>query len=115
MYRHLKDNEAEAMEMPVIGQQDGSSDYGSDFTPDEEEILKSLLPQTLEQDDGPNRDPDLLLKDIEDEEGPRGARVLRRQGWQSQKSPPLLFSKPRATIQLDSDNKRSTDSTFRAT
>lgn len=93
--------------MPITEQQDGFSDYGSDFTPDEEEILNALLHQTTEQDDGPNRDPDLLLKDIEDEKGPRGAKVPRRQGQQSQDSPPLSLSKTRVTIQFDGDNNRS--------
>ncbi|KAL9065013.1 MAG: hypothetical protein Q9161_008505 [Pseudevernia consocians] len=93
--------------MPVTDQQDGISDYGSDFTPDEEEILNALLYQTPQQDDGPNRDPDLLLKDIKDEEGPRGARVFRRQGQQFQDYPPLPLFKTRITIQLDGDNNSS--------
>ena len=100
--------------MPVTDQQDGISDYGSDFTPDEEEILNALLYQAPQQDDGPNRDPDLLLKDIKDEEGPRGARVFRRQGQQFQDHPPLPFFKTRITIQLDGDNNSSANSTFRA-
>lgn len=97
------------MDMPVADQQDGFSDYGSEFTPDEEEILNGLLHQSPEQDDGPNRDPDFLLKDLKDEEGPRGARILRRQGQQSQEYPPLPLSKTRFTIQLDGDNNRSAD------
>ena len=52
-----------------------ASEYGSDFTPDEEEILHSLLQQapsaTLTED------LSLVLKDIEDNESPRGARVPR--------------------------------------
>lgn len=100
------------MDMPITDQQDGFSDYGSDFTPDEEEILNALLHQTTEQDDGPNRDPDLLLKDIEDEKGPRGAKVPRRQGQQSQDSPPLSLSKTRVAIQFDGDKNRSANSTF---
>ncbi|KAL8925345.1 MAG: hypothetical protein Q9172_002276 [Xanthocarpia lactea] len=51
------------------------SEYGSDFTPDEEEILHSLLQQahsaTLTED------LSLVLKDIEDNESPRGARLPR--------------------------------------
>lgn len=54
---------------------DVASEYGSDFTPDEEEILQSLLLQApaarLTDDHG------LVLKDIEDNESPRGARVPR--------------------------------------
>ena len=102
------------MDVPVTDQQDGLSDYGSDFTPDEEEVLNALLHQAPEQlqDDGPNRDPDILLKDIENEQGPRGARVPRHQGQQSQKYIPLPLSETRITIQLDGDNNRSANSTF---
>ncbi|KAL8871517.1 MAG: hypothetical protein Q9174_002670, partial [Haloplaca sp. 1 TL-2023] len=53
-------------------EQDEVSDYGSDFTPDEEEILRSLLQQTP-----PTiaTDPDLVLNDLEDNEGPEGAKA----------------------------------------
>lgn len=95
------------MDLSAADQQDEFSDYGSDFTPDQEEILNALLHQTPEQDDGPNTDPDLLLKDIEDAEGPRGARMPHRQGQQSQECPPLPVSKTMATIRLEGDNNRS--------
>lgn len=53
--------------------EDGSSDYGSDFTPDEEDILSRLLqlqqrPPKLISDVGP------LLADIEDEGKPQLSR-----------------------------------------
>lgn len=57
---------------------DATSDYGSDFTPDEEEILSSLLqraPAAHFEDTG------LLIKDIEDNESSRGARVPRTYPW----------------------------------
>ena len=109
--RYLDNNEAEAMDVPVTDQQDGLSDYGSDFTPEEEEILNALLHQAPEQvpDDGPNGDPDLLLKGIGNEEGPRGAKVPRRQGQQSKEYPSLPLSE---TIRIDDDNNRSANSTF---
>jgi len=69
------------MEGLVTHRQDAASDYGSDFTPDEEDILNALLKQPPDQPpdlDNPNRDTDLLLKDIEEDEGPRGARLPRR-------------------------------------
>ncbi|KAL8946595.1 MAG: hypothetical protein Q9222_007031, partial [Ikaeria aurantiellina] len=56
-------------------EQDGASDYGSDFTPDEEQILQSLLQQTPINT---AQYPDLSLKDIESDESPQGARVPRR-------------------------------------
>ena len=99
------------MDMPVTGQHDGFSDYGSDFSAGEEEILNGLLHQSPEQDDGPNRDPDLLLQDIVYEEGPRGARVPRRQNYQPQVHSPLLLHRSRLAIHLDSDNNLSANST----
>lgn len=80
----------------------GTSDYGSDFTPDEEEILNALLHPVPEQDDNPNSDSNLVLKDIEDEQGHRGARVPYSHGPQSQAYPPLPVSKTRDAVQLDS-------------
>ena len=100
------------MDTTVADRQDGLSDYGSDFTPDEEEILIALLHQAPEQDDGPNTDPDLLLKDTDDHERPRGARVPRRQGQQIQANSNLSFSQTSVTIQLDSGNNCPANSTF---
>ena len=99
------------MDMPVTGQQDGFSDYGSDFSAGEEEILNGLLHQSPEQDDGPNRDPDLLLQDIVYEEGPRGARVPRRQNYQTQDHSLLLLHRNRLTIRLNSDDNPSANGT----
>ncbi|KAL8854750.1 MAG: hypothetical protein Q9221_000533 [Calogaya cf. arnoldii] len=69
-----------------------ASEYGSDFTPDEEEILQSLLQQasapTLTDGHG------LVLKDIEDHEGPRGARVPRFRTSHEQQQ---LFSRRQIT------------------
>ena len=53
---------------------DTDSDYGSDFTPDEEEILSSLLQQAPIT---PTEDSGLILRDLEDDEGPRHARMPR--------------------------------------
>ncbi|KAL6715168.1 hypothetical protein ACLMJK_007432 [Lecanora helva] len=63
------------MEVVVNDQQEEFSDYGSDFTPDEEEILKDLLQGPYQEPDNPIEDPDLQLKDADDEIIPRGARV----------------------------------------
>lgn len=102
------------MEMPVIGQEDGFSDYGSDFSPDQEEILNRLLYQSPEQNDCPISDPGLLLQDIEHEQGPRGARVPRRQNQQNPSpSLPLLHENTFA-IQLNGDNNPSANSTCRS-
>lgn len=99
------------MDIPVTDQQDGISDYGSDFSPEEEEILNVLLHQTPEQvqDEGPNGDPDLLLKGIGNEEGPRGAKVPRRQGQKSKEYSSLPLSE---TIHIDDDKNHSANSTF---
>ena len=95
------------MDMPITGQQDGVSNYGSDFSPEEEEILNGLLHQSPEQDDGPNKDPDLLLQDIEHDQSPRGARVPLRQCAKNTLS---LSSQKSVAIQFDGDNGPSANS-----
>ena len=90
----------------------GTSDYGSDFTPDEEKILNALLYPLPEQDDNPNSDSNLVLKDIEDEQGHRGARVPYSNSQQSQAYPLLPVPKIRDTVQLDSANPLPEISTF---
>ena len=102
------------MDIAVTGQQDGFSDYGSDFSPDEEEILNRLLYHNPKQDDGPVRDPDLILQDIEHEKGPRGARVPRRQDQQIKDQSLLLLYQDNLAIQLDGDNHPPANSTCRA-
>ena len=110
----INSNAAEAMDTPVTGQ-GGLSDYGSDFSTDEEEILNALLHETSEQGNDSKRDPDLILKDIEDEENPRGAKVLRRQCQQSQDHPQLSLRKTRFEIQLHGGNNPSTNRMYRVT
>ena len=54
------------MDGAILEQQDGFSDYGSDFTPDEEEVLNILLQQV------PGKrvtESNLLPKDFEYDEG----------------------------------------------
>ncbi|KAL8798242.1 MAG: hypothetical protein Q9182_006832 [Xanthomendoza sp. 2 TL-2023] len=67
---------------PTPVEADTTSNYGSDFTPDEEEILHSLLHEapaaTLAEG------LDLALKDINDNETPRGARISRRSLYRQQ-------------------------------
>lgn len=55
-------------------EQDAISDYGSDFTPDEEELLYSLLQQ---KPDLSAQKEVLVLGGIEDHEGPSGAKIPR--------------------------------------
>lgn len=97
--------------MDAFDHQEVTSDYGSDFTPDEEEILNRLLLRGPEPDN-PNTDPDLLFKDIEDNEGPRGAILPRRLGreqWSSQGHPMQNSQAPpqhkfaKVPIQFDND------------
>ena len=108
----LIDNEAAAMDIPVTDQHDGFSDYGSDFSAGEEEIINGLLHQNPEQDDDPTRD--LLLQDIEHEKGPRGAKVPCRQYQQNQEQPLLLLYQTNCAIQLDGDHNPSANSMCRA-
>jgi len=53
----------------------GSSDYGSDFSPEEEEALIKLLSQVPFQIDAA---PAIQINDIEDHKSPRGAMLPRR-------------------------------------
>ena len=57
--------------------EDAASDYGSDFTAEEETILNSLLLQVPVELPA---NPVFVLQDIEDHENPRGARVPRMYG-----------------------------------
>lgn len=51
------------MDASTADLQDGGSDYGSDFTPDEEKILLRLL--------HPQQGPPKLIADVEDEGNPQ--------------------------------------------
>lgn len=90
------------MEGAILEQQDGISDYGSDFTPDEEEILNVLLQQAPA---GSTTDLDLLLKDIEDDEGPRGARMHCTLGRERRHlSLPIQAAEKSLPIEVEWDN-----------
>ena len=102
------------MEMPVIGQQDDFSDYGSDFSPDQEEMLNRLLHQSPEQDDCPISNPGLLLQDIDHEQRLRGARVPRRQDHQNSGPSLALSYEKSVAIQLNGDNNPSANGTCRS-
>lgn len=52
---------------------DLASDYGSDFSPEEDIILSRLLHQQAPSPPPP--DPGLILRHIEDDESPRVARI----------------------------------------
>ena len=107
--------------MDVTDQQDGLSDYGSEFTPDEEEILNGLLQRVPFEPNNQTTLPSLQLRDIEDDEVPRGAKVLRRLGHERRsyddpemQRQPSVQEKSRVTIQIDGDSHLSANSTLRA-
>ncbi|KAL9011536.1 MAG: hypothetical protein Q9173_003626 [Seirophora scorigena] len=58
---------------------DLASDYGSDFSPEEDIILSHLLHQQAPSP--PPQDPGLILRHVEDDESPRGARIPRTYNW----------------------------------
>ncbi|KAL9019361.1 MAG: hypothetical protein Q9185_003347 [Variospora sp. 1 TL-2023] len=58
---------------------DVASDYGSDFSPEEEIILSALLHQQAPVP--PHDHPGLILRDIEDDESPVGARIRPTYNW----------------------------------
>ena len=101
------------MSVSVAEQQESLSDYGSDFTPDEEEILNDLLQQQPQEHINPITDQDLQLKDAQDEFAPRGARV-RNAGYEI--CPPLSATKAekRVTFQEIGDGRHAADSMLRS-
>ena len=110
---HCPSYEAGNMDVIVTEQQDGLSDYGSDFTPDEEEILKGLLQQPPREPDNPITDPDLQLKDIDDEAIPKRARVSKL-GYDS-RLPSNLASENKIAIQEIGNGGNCSNSMFCAT
>ncbi len=94
------------MEGAILEQQDGISDYGSDFTPDEEEILNVLLQQAPA---GLTTDFDLLLKDIEDDEGHRDATLSRTLGRERRHSSLRIQAAEKSLpIEVEWDNSSTT-------
>ena len=104
------------MELSVTDHDDGLSDYGSDFTADEEEILKGLLAQVPSHEASLlEASPSLRLRDIEDDESPRGAKVLRRlgyerRGYDSPEVQALEREKRMVRIQIEGDSSLSANS-----
>ena len=109
---HLTGDEARGMQNTVSDQQDAASDYGSEFTPDEEEILNGLLqaPPAPESSDNPITDSELLLQDIEGNEGPRGIRlpVFLQHALSSSMRVPEVADK-RLQVQFDHSTEGSTN------
>lgn len=97
-------DETNALQTMVPKRQDDTSDYGSDFTPDEVELLSGLLYGVPESDLPPIL-PDLRLENIEDNEGPPGARLplrLSQDDW-IRHAPSLRVSKRPLALEIDGD------------
>lgn len=97
------------MEGAIFQQQDGISDYGSDFTPDEEEILNGLLQQAPA---GLTTDFDLLLKDIEDD-GDRCDTILSRTLGHERRHSSLRIHAAEKSLPIEVDRDNSTTTTGR--
>jgi hypothetical protein len=80
------------MDAPSKSLGDGSSDYGSDFSPEEEDALIALLSQVSHQVEVA---PVLKFEDIEDNESTRGAHMPRKLGRVQYRTQP--YSKPAAS------------------
>ena len=82
----------------------GSSDYGSDLSLDEEDELTKIL---LQIGDISQPQPDLVLKDSQDDENPRGAKVPHKLGrernryLESPVLPDSAASESRVSIEID--------------
>lgn len=100
------------MDASVVDQQDATSDYGSDFTPDEEVILDSLLQQHHVLLDP---DLDLLLADIENDETFHYAQIpFRRPNHKtrSNSGPPLWqFYAKKRKISIEIEDYKGPSST----
>lgn len=92
--------------VPLSRVNDGS-DYGSDFDADDEVILNDLLSHT---GDKQHTVPALVLDDIEDNEGPRGARIPRalgREKYQKANLPPSSKDTAKSRISVEVEEYRS--------
>lgn len=78
---YLLQNPHVGMDDSIAGPQDGNSDYGSDFTPEQDEILNRLL-QPLPPKLVP--DLELLLADLSNDENPHAARTPYHVRYESQ-------------------------------
>ena len=78
---------------------DATSDYGSDFSPDEVDILNELLSQTPAAEGEP--DEPLVIIDIEDYEDPKGVRLPKILGevkWSPPARIPVHLQLPEASL-----------------
>lgn len=74
----------------IAGPQDGKSDYGSDFIPEEEEILSRVL-QSLPP--RPVPELDLLPADVDGDENAHAATSLYHARYGSQRRSPHLVQR----------------------
>ncbi|KAL8823453.1 MAG: hypothetical protein Q9191_005845 [Dirinaria sp. TL-2023a] len=79
------------MDGTASAQEDGNSDYGSEINSDEEVSLTELLQQISSKEASA---PPLNLQDIEDNEGPRGARLPRWLGRERRDLDKTLMQMP---------------------
>ena len=88
--------------------EDGDSDYGSEITSDEEVSLTELLQRVPPEQ---ANSPPLILQDIEDNEGPRGARLHLRLGREQRDREEILVqvlnSRPKDRIAIEIESYRS--------
>ena len=83
------------MDGVALSHEGDGSDYGSDFSFDEETLLGSPLQQ-------PTAEPYLILRDIKDNESPRGARVPRVLGRKKHS-----LCKPERMVSMEINGHRS--------
>ena len=89
------------MAASLVDEQDGGSDYGSEFTPDEEEILNGLLQEAPFEPDNPITDPEHQIKETEDALT-QGVKV-RRLGHDEHSFSSPFTGDTRSTTQVHSD------------
>ena len=80
---------------------DPGSDYGSDFTAEEEDLVSELLAKLPSQQASPSN---LAVTNIEDDEAPGTAklpRILGRERWSRSGTPLSTAKKAGASIKID--------------
>jgi hypothetical protein len=105
---------ASSLNVSKAHQQDDDSEYGSDFTADEEEILNGILSQLPQSQAASTVVEDRVIPSIEDNEASsttRTARVLGRPQWiQTDDSDSMRTSAdretPRITVEVEKVESR---------
>ena len=97
------------MDFTATENHDELSDYGSDFTPDEEEILSGLLSPAPDHDLDKDADSNQLSSGTEQYERSRSVRFTLGSGCEQQIERSFTHSPERRRINIQYDGEATTD------